>query len=162
METDPEPTSLLARVRWANVARALALVAVAALVVAWPRLRAKAPDVPTAQAVPVQTTAAARDPQPAEATTASDLDVEETTADGQGTTGERDRGDGATRTTKPRHTTRSRRGATRPAPRTHRRRRKHRTQRAGRSASPPAASLPASPSPVAAPPPQREFDLEGP
>jgi hypothetical protein len=53
MESDPEPP-LRARVRWGNVARALALVAVAALVVAWPRLRAPAPEVPRGTAVPVR------------------------------------------------------------------------------------------------------------
>jgi hypothetical protein len=54
METDPEPPGIRGRVRWANVARALALVAVAALVVAWPRLRAPAPEVPRGAAVPVR------------------------------------------------------------------------------------------------------------
>src|SRR6185312_5933069 len=55
METDPETQGIRGRVRWANVGRALALVAVAALVVAWPRLRAPAPQVPRGAAVPVRT-----------------------------------------------------------------------------------------------------------
>ena len=55
METDPETPGIRGRVRWANVGRALALVAVAALVVAWPRLRAPAPEVPRGAAVPVRT-----------------------------------------------------------------------------------------------------------
>jgi outer membrane biosynthesis protein TonB len=54
MESDPETPGIRGRVRWANVARALALVAVAALVVAWPRLRAPAPEVPRGAAVPVR------------------------------------------------------------------------------------------------------------
>jgi hypothetical protein len=54
MESDPETPGISGRVRWANVARALALVAVAALVVAWPRLRAPAPEVPRGAAVPVR------------------------------------------------------------------------------------------------------------
>ena len=37
---------LLHRIRWANVARAAALVAAVALVVAWPRLRAEPPPLP--------------------------------------------------------------------------------------------------------------------
>ncbi|MDP9401127.1 MAG: hypothetical protein M3P39_09350, partial [Actinomycetota bacterium] len=49
----PSPTSLRARIRWGNVARALALVALAALVALWPRLRAPEPVLPPAEAVPV-------------------------------------------------------------------------------------------------------------
>src|SRR5215218_6638731 len=54
MESDPETPGIRGCVRWTNVARALALVAVAALVVAWPRLRAPAPEVPRGAAVPVR------------------------------------------------------------------------------------------------------------
>src|SRR5215211_2066235 len=42
------------RVRWGNVGRALGAVALVALVVAWPRLRADAPVVPGGAAVPVE------------------------------------------------------------------------------------------------------------
>src|SRR6185312_14532514 len=62
METDPETQGIRGRVRWANVGRALALVAVAALVVAWPRLRAPAPEVPRGAAVPVRTAPVAATP----------------------------------------------------------------------------------------------------
>jgi hypothetical protein len=54
MQTDPQAQGLRARVRWGNVARALALVLVAALVVAWPRLRSQPPEVPPGAAVPLR------------------------------------------------------------------------------------------------------------
>ncbi len=54
MEPDPSPSpSLLARVRWDNVARAAALGLLAALVLAWPHLRAREPALPPAEPVPV-------------------------------------------------------------------------------------------------------------
>src|SRR5688572_11690510 len=43
------------RVRWGNVARALAVVMVVGLVVTWPRLAPEAPAVPDAAVVPVVT-----------------------------------------------------------------------------------------------------------
>ncbi|MCW3014120.1 MAG: hypothetical protein JWO02_1212 [Solirubrobacterales bacterium] len=45
--------SLLERVRWHNVARVGALIALAALVVAWPHLSARPPSLPPARPVPV-------------------------------------------------------------------------------------------------------------
>jgi hypothetical protein len=41
------------RLRWDNIARAAAAIAVVALVVAWPRLQARAPALPPAAAKPV-------------------------------------------------------------------------------------------------------------
>jgi hypothetical protein len=41
------------RLRWDNIARAAAVLAVIALVVAWPRLRAQPPALPPAAATPV-------------------------------------------------------------------------------------------------------------
>jgi hypothetical protein len=45
---------LLHRIRWANVARAAALVAAVLLVVAWPKLRAEPPPLPPQPAVDEQ------------------------------------------------------------------------------------------------------------
>ncbi|HYF28035.1 MAG TPA: hypothetical protein VD931_19990, partial [Baekduia sp.] len=59
-------SSFLARVRWANVARAAALLGVVALVVLWPRLRAEAPRLPAAQARPVEAVAREAVPRAAE------------------------------------------------------------------------------------------------
>src|SRR4051794_33360693 len=42
----PEPSPLLRRIRWGNVARAGAAVALLALVAAWPRLGPHAPGLP--------------------------------------------------------------------------------------------------------------------
>src|SRR3954470_7180263 len=47
------PDSLLRRVRWGNVARLLALPAVVALVVLWPRLSPAPPRLPGAEPAPV-------------------------------------------------------------------------------------------------------------
>jgi hypothetical protein len=47
------PDSLLRRVRWANVARVLALPAIALAVALWPRLSAPPPRAPAAEASPV-------------------------------------------------------------------------------------------------------------
>lgn len=52
MEPDGPPP-LRARVRWGNIARAAALLALAVLVLAWPHLRADPPALPPARAVPV-------------------------------------------------------------------------------------------------------------
>jgi hypothetical protein len=41
------------RLRWDNIARAAAVLAVIALVVAWPRLKAEPPALPSAAATPV-------------------------------------------------------------------------------------------------------------
>lgn len=47
---------LIDRIRWGNVARAAALLAAIALVVAWPRLEGDTPRLPDAAAVPVRIT----------------------------------------------------------------------------------------------------------
>jgi hypothetical protein len=60
-------SSLLARVRWVNVAVALGAVALLALVVLWPRLSPAAPAVPPAAAAPSAPAA----PPPATATRAA-------------------------------------------------------------------------------------------
>ncbi|MDP2710918.1 MAG: hypothetical protein Q8O56_06845, partial [Solirubrobacteraceae bacterium] len=52
MEPDGPPP-LVARIRWGNVARAGALLALATLVLAWPHLRADEPALPPAEPVPV-------------------------------------------------------------------------------------------------------------
>src|ERR671936_2857725 len=52
MDPDPDP-SLLARVRWANVARLLALPAAALVVACWPRVSPPEPRLPDASARPV-------------------------------------------------------------------------------------------------------------
>src|SRR3954447_3722931 len=44
---------VLARVRWANVAKLAAVLGLVALVVAWPRLREAPPAVPVGREVPV-------------------------------------------------------------------------------------------------------------
>ena len=44
----PIPTGLLGRIRWANLARVMALPAVLALVLAWPHLRGDPPRLPAA------------------------------------------------------------------------------------------------------------------
>ncbi|MGK2937266.1 MAG: hypothetical protein ACSLFR_05630, partial [Solirubrobacteraceae bacterium] len=46
-------SNLLARVRWGNVARVLALVALAVIIGAWPRLRGAEPALPPTAAEPV-------------------------------------------------------------------------------------------------------------
>jgi len=61
----PEPPNLLQRVRWGNVAWALAAVAVLALVIAWPHLEHRAPTLPDGRA----STAPARAPGAGEAHT---------------------------------------------------------------------------------------------
>jgi hypothetical protein len=67
MEHEPaRAASPVTRVRWGNVAKALALAAVVALVVAWPRLRAPDPEIPPGAAVPVRQAPA---PMPQRATT---------------------------------------------------------------------------------------------
>jgi len=72
MEHHPAPADgLRARVRWGNLARALALVAIAALVVAWPRLRPATPEVPRGAAVPVRQAPAPQPERPAVATQAT-------------------------------------------------------------------------------------------
>lgn len=72
------PDPLLARVRWANVARAAALVAVVALVAAWPQLRAEAPALPDAEARPVPVAPAVAPP---ETTPAAEFGVESAAPD---------------------------------------------------------------------------------
>ena len=54
MEPDG-PLPLRARVRWGNVARAAALLALAAIVIAWPHLRAREPALPPAHPTPLVT-----------------------------------------------------------------------------------------------------------
>jgi hypothetical protein len=49
------PDGVWRRIRWDNVARLAALVALALLVVAWPRLGGRAPRLPPPTAVPVAT-----------------------------------------------------------------------------------------------------------
>jgi hypothetical protein len=56
------PTSPLARVRWANVVRLLALPAVVLVVACWPRLSTPAPRLPDATARPVTIPAASPAP----------------------------------------------------------------------------------------------------
>lgn len=58
----PLPTGLLGRIRWANLARVLALPAVLGLVVAWPHLRGAPPRLPPSDPRPVvgRVTAAAQ------------------------------------------------------------------------------------------------------
>jgi hypothetical protein len=47
------PDGVLRRIRWDNVARLLGLVALALLVVMWPRLGGRAPRLPPPTAVPL-------------------------------------------------------------------------------------------------------------
>ena len=47
------PNGVWRRIRWDNVARLAALVALVLLVVAWPRLSGRAPRLPPATAIPV-------------------------------------------------------------------------------------------------------------
>jgi hypothetical protein len=56
------PTSPLARVRWANVVRLLALPAVVLVVACWPRLSTPAPRLPDATARPITIPAAPPEP----------------------------------------------------------------------------------------------------
>ncbi|MDP8967671.1 MAG: hypothetical protein M3N04_03640, partial [Actinomycetota bacterium] len=68
MEPDG-PLPLHARVRWGNVARAAALLALVAIILAWPHLRAREPVLPPAEPVPVApapppTTTSVAAPQP--------------------------------------------------------------------------------------------------
>ena len=63
------------RVRWGNVARALGLVAVAGVVVAWPVLAPEAPVVPGTEAVPVVPGPAGTPVAPSRATPAPRLRV---------------------------------------------------------------------------------------
>lgn len=59
------PSNLLARVRWGNVARVLALVALAVIIGAWPRLRGAEPELPPTAAEPVVAAPApAPEPEP--------------------------------------------------------------------------------------------------
>ena len=53
------PAPLSARIRWGNVARAGALVALAAAIVTWPRLSPREPALPSAEPVPVAPSAPA-------------------------------------------------------------------------------------------------------
>jgi hypothetical protein len=78
MEHEPATPAFHARVRWGNVAKALALAAVVALVVAWPRLRAPDPEIPPGAAVPVrQAPATTPAPMPQRATTTTPEPVEQ-------------------------------------------------------------------------------------
>ena len=57
MEAD-RPPPLHARVRWANVARAVGLAGLAGVVIAWPALNGRDPALPPADPVPVAPTTA--------------------------------------------------------------------------------------------------------
>lgn len=63
MNADRSP-SPLARVRWANVVRLLALPTVVLLVACWPRLSARPPRLPDATARPITVPAPAPAPAP--------------------------------------------------------------------------------------------------
>jgi hypothetical protein len=144
MDTDPQPPGIGGRVRWGNVARVVALAVVAAVVVAWPRLRAPAPEVPAGAAVPVReapasTTLAEPAPQPVTTTRAAPVAVREPQAPAS-----------APATRRRARTTKARRSA---APRPRRRARRVTTTRA---MPPPAAAPPRAPWR----PPRGEFDVE--
>jgi hypothetical protein len=68
METgSAPPEGRRTRVRWGNVGRAAALLAIAALVVAWPHLRAPVPELPAGNVAPaarVPAAPAAPEPEP--------------------------------------------------------------------------------------------------
>ena len=89
------------RVRWGNVLRALAVVAVLGLVVAWPLLAQVETRVPSGREVPMATRAPTASPRPAPRRPARPVVRRERRAGERGGGARRGRDPGAPRTSKP-------------------------------------------------------------
>jgi hypothetical protein len=69
MDDDSVDRPLHTRIRWANVAKAAAVVAVVALIVAWPKLRRSEPSLPPAEGKPLAEQPVVPPPTPAKPAT---------------------------------------------------------------------------------------------